>query len=110
MAKLDELYYERKEVYKRTIRHVEECINDIVKDFAADKLFRVDRVTKRLKTLNSLKWKVYKKGLSLNEEGFDRITDMAGVRVVVNNITDIGKVIESHSLILWVEVPAVVFD
>ena len=94
MAKLDELYYERKEVYKRAIRHVEECINDIVKDFAADKLFRVDRVTARLKTLNSLKWKAYKKGLSPNEEVFDRITDIAGVRVVVNNITDISKVIE----------------
>lgn len=94
MSKLDELYYERKEVYKWAIRHVEECISDIVKDFAADKLFRVDRVTARLKTLNSLKWKAYEKGLSPNEEAFDRITDIAGVRVVVNNITDISKVIE----------------
>lgn len=94
MGKLDELYYERKEVYQRAIRHVEECINDIVKDFASDKLFRVDRVTSRLKTVNSLKWKAYEKELRPNEEAFDRIKDISGVRVVVNNITDIGKVIE----------------
>jgi putative GTP pyrophosphokinase len=94
MAKLDELYYERNEVYRRAIRQVEECINDIVKDFAADKLFRVDRVTSRLKTLNSLKWKAYEKGLSPNEEVFEKIMDISGARVVVNNITDISKVIE----------------
>lgn len=43
--KLDELHYEKKELYERAIRAVEECIEDIVKDFAGDKLFRVDRIT-----------------------------------------------------------------
>lgn len=91
--KLDELYYEKKELYERAIRAVEECIEDIVKDFAGDRLFRVDRIGSRLKTLNSLKWKAYTESIPLSEEVFDKITDIAGVRVVVNNLQDIEKVI-----------------
>ncbi len=92
--KLDELYYEKKELYERAIRAVEECLEDIVKDFAGDKLFRVDRISKRLKKLNSVKWKAYAESIPFTEEVFIRITDIAGVRVVVNNLQDIQKVIE----------------
>lgn len=92
--KLDELYYEKKELYERAIRAVEECIEDIVKDFAGDKLFRVDRIGKRLKELNGVKWKAYTESIPFTEEVFVRITDIAGVRVVVNNLQDIQKVIE----------------
>ena len=89
---LDKLYYERKELYERAIREVEECIEDIVKDFAGDKLFRVDRISNRLKRLNSVKWKAYTESIPFTEDVFDKITDIAGVRVVVNNLQDIQKV------------------
>ena len=95
--RLDELYFEKKDLYERAIRAVEECINDIVKDFAGDRLFRVDRIAKRLKKLNSLKWKAYTDSIPLNEEAFDKITDIAGVRVIVNNLQDIQKIIDSVS-------------
>lgn len=91
---LDKLYYERKALYERAIRAVEECIKDIVKDFAGDKLFRVDRTSNRLKKLNSVKWKAYTESIPFTEEVFVRITDIAGVRVVVNNLQDIQKLID----------------
>ena len=94
MKRLDELYYGKKEIYERAIRQVEECINDIVKDFASDKLFRVDRVGKRLKKLKSIKLKAYKESIPLDERVFDNLTDIAGVRIVVNNLSDIEMVVE----------------
>jgi len=72
----------------------EECIKDIVKDFAGDKLFRVDRISNRLKKLNSVKWKAYTESIPFTEDVFDKITDIAGVRVAVNNLQDIQRVID----------------
>ncbi len=94
MAKFDELYYQRKELYERAIKSVEDCITDIIKDYSGDKLFRVNRVTSRLKNINSLRWKAYKESIRQDEKLFDEILDIAGVRVVVNNLSDIKKVIE----------------
>ncbi len=85
MAKFDELYYQRKELYERAIKSVEDCITDIIKDFSGDKLFRVNRVTSRLKSLNSLRRKAYTESVPLDERLFKEILDIAGVRVVVNS-------------------------
>ncbi len=93
LGEIDKLYRDKRVLYDRAMRQVEECISDIVKDFTADGLFRVVRVEKRRKSLDSLKRKAYEKSIPIDQI-FEKITDMGGIRIVVNNLSDVHKLVE----------------
>ena len=93
-SEVKRLYDDKIELYSRAMREAKECISDIIKDFAAEELFRVPRpVEARLKSLNSLKKKAYKESCPLDQI-LEKIRDIAGIRVVVNNVTDVYRVVE----------------
>jgi ppGpp synthetase/RelA/SpoT-type nucleotidyltranferase len=94
LGEIDKLYTNNIELYRRAMRDAEECINDIIKDFAAEGLFRVlHPVEARLKSLNSLKKNVYKESVPLDQI-LKKIRDIAGIRVVVNNLSDVYRLVE----------------
>jgi len=98
LGEFDNLYKEKRELYERALRQVADCIDDIRKDFAADKLFRVSVIPQRIKSLDSLKVKAYEKSISISSEIFEKILDIAGLRIVVNNLCDIPRLIEKIKL------------
>lgn len=93
LGEIDKLYRDKRVLYERAIRQVRECISDIIKDFSVEGLFRVSGVEQRVKSLDSLKRKAYDKSIP-KDQIFEKITDVAGIRIIVNNLSDIHKLVE----------------
>jgi len=93
-GELERLYGERLELYERALREAKNCIGDIVRDFAAEGHFRVARgVESRIKSPDSLKLKAHRHSVPVDRI-FETITDVAGIRVVANNLSDLGEVVQ----------------
>ena len=93
-VKLDRLYRQRLQAYKRAAAHVKMYIDEMVEDFANDHLFRVHLLKARVKQFDSLKQKAIDRGFEDEEEAIAAIQDIVGVRVVVNNKSDATRVLE----------------
>ncbi|MBF8264525.1 MAG: ywaC [Dehalococcoidia bacterium] len=92
-GEIEAAYTDKRELYGRAIRQVEQALGDIVKDFTAERLFRATKPQSRLKDLDSIKRKAYEDSLPIDKI-FDLMKDIVGVRIVVNNLSDAYKVVE----------------
>ena len=94
LSGIDELYEEKKRIYERAMKQAAAYIADIIRDFAEEGLFRVARPPEfRLKTLDSLKRKARVNSVP-PEQVFDKTLDMAGIRIIVHNLSDIETLAE----------------
>lgn len=94
-ARLERLYKDHLPIYVRALSRVKNCLSDVIEDFAKDRLFRVSIVNDRVKPFKSLTWKALENGIEDEEDVFERITDVIGVRLVTHNLKDMGRLIEA---------------
>lgn len=94
LNRLERLYRERLQVYRRAAERVRMCIDEMVEDFATDRLFRVASLKARVKEFDSLKQKVIDRGIENEEQALEDIKDIVGVRIVTNNISDVKRIFE----------------
>lgn len=94
-ARLHRLYKARLPIYRRALTRVKDCLSDVIKDFAKDRLFRVSIVNERVKPFKSLFRKALENGIEDEEDVFEQITDLIGVRLVTNNLKDVRRLIEA---------------
>lgn len=94
-TRLERLYKARLPIYVRALSRVKNCLSDVIEDFAKDRLFRVYIVNDRVKPFESLLRKAVENGIEDEEDVFDRITDVIGVRLVTHNLKDMERLIEA---------------
>ena len=94
-ARLERLYKARLPIYVRAMVRVKNCLSEVIEDFAKDRLLRVYIVKDRVKLFKSLLRKAQDKGIEDEEDVFERITDVIGVRLVTDNLEDMQKVIQA---------------
>ena len=87
-ARLERLYRARLPIYRRAIEQVRHYLSGVIADFSGEGLFRVASLSCRIKEPSSLKLKAADRGIENEEIVFERIMDIAGARLVTNNLSD----------------------
>lgn len=94
-ARLNKLYKARLPIYIRSLNRVKSCISEVIEDFAKERLFRVSIVNDRVKPFKSLFRKALENGIKDEEDVFEQVTDIVGVRLVTHNLKDAERLIEA---------------
>ena len=85
-------YDEHEPIYKAALRELERRVRELKRKNEGQAHLRIEYVTTRVKRPHSIIRKAHARGIS-GDKVFEMIEDIAGMRIVVNNIKDIEPLI-----------------